>query len=168
MRGRGYAGTGFVVGQGLLMTNRHVAQIFCGGLGLRDLVFLPGREASVDFRREKGSTEANILAVHEVLMIHPYWDLALLRADGPGADHPPLSLALTQPEEIAQKQFPNLTEAQAFTRAFEDPRNAELARLVHQPPIPTTDYPEPVPLHRVEAQRELTGAAVSMSFATLH
>ena len=27
-----YGGTGFVVGDGLLMTNRHVAQLFSGGL----------------------------------------------------------------------------------------------------------------------------------------
>ena len=30
-----YAGTGFVVGNGLVATNRHVAQIFARGLGLR-------------------------------------------------------------------------------------------------------------------------------------
>lgn len=28
-----YAGTGFVVGEGLLMTNRHVAQLFSQGVG---------------------------------------------------------------------------------------------------------------------------------------
>jgi len=95
-----YGGTGFVVGEGLLMTNRHVAQIFSSGLGLRNLAFLPGREAGVDFKREKGRTESNILVVREVVMIHPYWDMALLRVDGIGPEHPPLSLTLTTPEEL--------------------------------------------------------------------
>lgn len=99
-----FGGTGFVVGDGLLMTNRHVAQIFCGGLGQRDLVFLPGREAGVDFLREKGNTDAQVLKIGEVLMIHPYWDMALLRVEGLGANHPSLSLALTQPDALMSQE----------------------------------------------------------------
>ena len=37
-----YGGTGFVVGLGLLMTNRHVAELFSSGLGRDRLVFRPG------------------------------------------------------------------------------------------------------------------------------
>jgi endonuclease G, mitochondrial len=48
-----YGGTGFVVGQGLLMTNRHVAEIFASGLGTRNLVFKPGLGAGIDFKRER-------------------------------------------------------------------------------------------------------------------
>ena len=51
-----YGGTGFVVGKDLLMTNRHVAEIFASGLGVRTLSFRPG-SAAVDFKREKGSPE---------------------------------------------------------------------------------------------------------------
>jgi DNA/RNA endonuclease G (NUC1) len=95
-----YGGTGFVVGQNLLMTNRHVAEIFCGGLGLRDLILLRGREAGVDFLQEKGTTTSTILSVREVVMIHPYWDMALLRVDGLGSDHSPLVLSLVHPEDM--------------------------------------------------------------------
>jgi hypothetical protein len=100
-----YGGTGFVVGQDLLMTNRHVAEIFCGGLGLRDLVFLRGREAGVDFLREKGTTTSTVLTVREVVMIHPYWDMALLRVDGLGSDHPSLTLSLAHPEDMLDQDI---------------------------------------------------------------
>ncbi|MCY1005784.1 hypothetical protein OV079_09445 [Nannocystis pusilla] len=40
-----YGGTGFVVGDGLVMTNRHVAQLFASGVGRRRLRFLPGQTA---------------------------------------------------------------------------------------------------------------------------
>jgi hypothetical protein len=69
-------------------------------VGLRNLVFLPGQGAGVDFKREKGSTEAYVIAVREVAMIHPYWDMALLRVEGLGTDHPPRALSLTQPEDL--------------------------------------------------------------------
>jgi hypothetical protein len=100
-----YAGTGFVVAGGLLMTNRHVAEIFSSGLGLRDLVFLSGREAGIDFLREKGSITSNVLTVRHVVMIHPYWDMALLRVDGLGPDRPPLRLSLTHPEDLVQQDI---------------------------------------------------------------
>jgi len=96
-----YGGTGFVVGVDLLMTNRHVAEIFCSGLGLRDLKFLPGREAGVDFLQEKGSITSRVLSVREILMIHPYWDMALLRVEGLTTEQTPLTLSLKHPEDLA-------------------------------------------------------------------
>ena len=47
-----YGGTGFVVGEGLVMTNRHVAGIFASGVGTRTLSFKPGHRAGIDFLRE--------------------------------------------------------------------------------------------------------------------
>jgi len=49
-----YAGTGFIVGEGLLMTNRHVAEIFTQGVGQRSLRFQTGQVAAIDFYRENG------------------------------------------------------------------------------------------------------------------
>jgi Trypsin-like peptidase domain len=95
-----YGGTGFVVGQDLLMTNRHVAGIFSAGLGLRGLNFLPGREAGIDFLQEKGVTTPHVLAVREVMMIHPYWDMALLRVEGLPSEHLPLALSLKHTEDL--------------------------------------------------------------------
>src|SRR5262249_29425188 len=48
-----YGGTGFVVGDGLLMTNRHVAELFALGLGREELTFRPGQTAAVDLLRER-------------------------------------------------------------------------------------------------------------------
>jgi endonuclease G len=87
-----YGGTGFVVGRNLLMTNRHIAELFASGLGTRNLAFLPDRRAGVDFeqRADGGSFP---LAVSRVAMIHPYWDMALLEVEGLPASIEPLRLA---------------------------------------------------------------------------
>lgn len=87
-----YGGTAFVVGNGLIMTNRHVAEIFAAGLGER-LAFRPGARAGIDFVRERGGRNGQVFTVRRLLMIHPYWDMALLAVDGIDArDALPLSL----------------------------------------------------------------------------
>ncbi|MET0251981.1 MAG: DNA/RNA non-specific endonuclease [Novosphingobium sp.] len=91
-----YGGTGFVVGKGLVMTNRHVAQIFAEGLGQRGLRFLPGLGAGIDFLRERGRNDSQPFAVAKVVMIHPFWDMALLKVDGLDG-HPPLTLSSIAP-----------------------------------------------------------------------
>jgi DNA/RNA endonuclease G (NUC1) len=95
-----YGGTGFVVGDGLLMTNRHVAEIFSTGLGIRNLVFRPGYGAGVDFLRERNSTASRLLGIRRVVMIHPFWDMALLHVDGLPPEQAPLRLSLHHPEEM--------------------------------------------------------------------
>ena len=110
-----YGGTGFVVGKDLLMTNRHVAEIFASGLGVRTLSFRRG-SAAVDFKREKGSSNSTPIAVRDVIMIHPYWDMALLRVDGLNG-HPPLVLSLVHPEDAVGREI-----AVVGYPAF-DPRN---------------------------------------------
>jgi len=77
-----YAGTGFVVGRGLIATNRHVAQIFSQGLGLT--IRYRAGDAAIDFKRQIDAPDddrAAYLSVRAVEMIHPYWDMALLRVD---------------------------------------------------------------------------------------
>lgn len=92
-----YGGTGFVVGDGLLMTNRHVAEIFCSGVGRRGLVFSPGHAAGVDFLQEAAGGSL-FLTVRGIVMIHPYWDMALLKVDGLPLEASPLRLSLREPE----------------------------------------------------------------------
>ncbi|WAS99280.1 endonuclease [Nannocystis punicea] len=78
-----YGGAGFVVGDGLVMTNRHVAQLFASGVGRNALRFLPGQTAAFDPRHERPDEPAGpIYALSRVVMIHPYWDMALLGVDG--------------------------------------------------------------------------------------
>ncbi|QDU75054.1 Lipase (class 3) [Bremerella volcania] len=96
-----YGGTGFVVGKDLIMTNRHVAEIFTMGLGVRNLKFKPHRSSAINFRKELFQEEdLPDLAVQEVVMIHPYWDMALLRVVGLQEHHAPLPLAVVSPEDI--------------------------------------------------------------------
>jgi DNA/RNA endonuclease G (NUC1)/V8-like Glu-specific endopeptidase len=97
-----FGGTAFVVGPGLLMTNRHVAELFAQGLGRRELVFKSGQTAAWDFRRERNSpaNDATTLKVDGVAMIHPYWDMALLRVSGLRPHQTPLRLSRVPPEEL--------------------------------------------------------------------
>ena len=78
-----YGGTGFLVGPDLVMTNRHVAQLFAAGLGTRDLRFLDRMGAGIDFTREHGGAATGTpFAIRRIRMVHPYWDLALLETEG--------------------------------------------------------------------------------------
>ncbi|MDO9021354.1 MAG: DNA/RNA non-specific endonuclease [Deltaproteobacteria bacterium] len=98
-----YGGTGFVVGPDLMMTNRHVARIFAQGVGDRRIAFRAG-EAAVDFKREVDTADddrGGLMSVRDVVMIHPYWDMALLRVDGLSPAHPPLTLGVDDPDALA-------------------------------------------------------------------
>jgi phospholipase C len=94
-----YAGTAFIVGNGRLMTNRHVAQLFAQGLGTK-ISYRSGGSA-IDFKRQKDTpdSDSHPLVVKNVEMIHPYWDMAILNVDGlpPGQM---LSLSVKTPEEL--------------------------------------------------------------------
>jgi endonuclease G len=95
-----YAGTGFVVGQGLIATNRHVAQLFSQGLGLA--IRYRAGDAAIDFKRQVDAPDddrAAYLSVRAVEMIHPYWDMALLRVDDLPTDRM-LRLSVKSPEEL--------------------------------------------------------------------
>lgn len=77
-----YGGTGFIVGPGLLMTNRHVAQLFASGLGSRNLRIVDGIDPGIDFLQERDSPPGRVLTFRNVRIIHPYWDLALIEVEG--------------------------------------------------------------------------------------
>ena len=98
-----YAGTGFVVGQGLIATNRHVAQLFSQGLGLT--IRYRAGDAAIDFKRQIDAPDdesAAYLSVRAVEMIHPYWDMALLRVDDLPTDRM-LRLSVKSPEELVDR-----------------------------------------------------------------
>ncbi|MGA9817897.1 MAG: DNA/RNA non-specific endonuclease [Pseudolabrys sp.] len=95
-----YAGTGFVVGQGLIATNRHVAQLFSQGRGLT--IRYRAGDAAIDFKRQIDAPDDDrtaYLSVRAVDMIHPYWDMALLRVDDLPTDRM-LRLSVKSPEEL--------------------------------------------------------------------
>lgn len=97
-----YGGTGFVVGDGILMTNRHVAELFVSGVGTRRISFQQDFKVGVDFRRERDRPQSEFFDIRNVLMIHPYWDMALLSVDGlDRAFRRPLRLTMTQSEDLS-------------------------------------------------------------------
>lgn len=96
-----YGGTGFVVGKGLLMTNRHVAALFSRGLGLT--IRYTAGDAAVDFKRQVDSRDGDTsayLVVRGVEMVHPFWDMALLAVDGLPEGRV-LSLSTRSPDDLA-------------------------------------------------------------------
>lgn len=77
-----YGGTGFVVGKNLVITNRHVADIFTTSVGRDGLTIKPWQPGEVDFKKEFG-TDSTGFPLIQCMMVHPYWDMALFRADLP-------------------------------------------------------------------------------------
>lgn len=100
-----YGGTGFVVGDNLIMTNRHVAAIFASGLGDRRLDFLPDARAGIDFKRELDRPTGPTLMVDKIVLIHPFWDMAILRVDRLPASARPLKLSLQDARDLAKREI---------------------------------------------------------------
>lgn len=97
-------GTGFVVGPDLILTNRHVAEAFASGLGRQvRLNYGPGVRAN--FRGEFQNPQSDNVAIDRVLMIHPHWDMALLRAPGVGRTHQPLRLSTEHPDQLGEREI---------------------------------------------------------------
>ena len=105
-----YGGTGFIVGDRLVMTNRHVAGIFTSGVGMGARI-RPGFRAGLDLRREFDRPTGPTLPVRGVVMVHPYWDMAILELEELPDDVKPLKLAQLDPSadnmiEVAAIGYP--------------------------------------------------------------
>ncbi|MES2044608.1 MAG: DNA/RNA non-specific endonuclease [Pseudomonadota bacterium] len=100
-----FGGTGFLIGPGLLMTNRHVAEIFARGLGARSLTFQTGWQAAIDFRHERNRSATDVLTVRGIKMIHPYWDMALLSVEGAAAERTPLKLSTADIDDLDGREI---------------------------------------------------------------
>ena len=106
-----------MVADNIVMTNRHVAQFFSTGLGRRHLYLHDEAPTKVDFRRERDRTASEPAEVRRVLMVHPYWDMALLELDR--TDRPALPLNAADPRELAHDElvvvgFPGFDRTQPF------------------------------------------------------
>jgi endonuclease I/V8-like Glu-specific endopeptidase len=112
-----YAGTGFLVGDDLIMTNRHVAELFAEGLGEQDLSFRSGLDVvEIDFKREINFTAPQPFRIQEVVMVHPYWDMALLRVQGLEG-RTALTLGALSPEDLKDR------DVVVIGYPAQDPRN---------------------------------------------
>jgi len=103
-----WVGTGWMVAQDILITNRHVAREFAterdGGFALRQNFGRPAVRASVDWRHEYGQPEESRFRIEEVLWIEPddSVDVAFLRIGALGEDGEarPTKIELMTREEL--------------------------------------------------------------------
>lgn len=94
--GRPYGvGTGFLAGPGVLMTNRHVAELFCEADGDAVWRMRPEARGHVDFLEEHRGVRAHEFALTDVVGVHPRHDLALLRVAPASREGRPLPAHLT-------------------------------------------------------------------------
>lgn len=104
-----HVGTGFVVGTGLVATNRHVLAVLSSGSD----VIAPGAGRIV-FKQEfpEANSAADVAALVEVAAIHPTKDIVVLRADTAGRT--PVSFSDDVPpagDNIVTIGFPGKDEA---------------------------------------------------------
>jgi len=100
-------GTGFVVGEQLVMTNRHVAIEFAHGRGTRNLMFARSTTGEMDFRRERDfdlSDQSFHAQFSEVVMIHPVWDMALLKVRDLPSSARPVPLSVVPPADLVDRE----------------------------------------------------------------
>ena len=95
-----WCGSAFMVGDGILMTNRHVAEIFSVAKG-KEYKFTPGVKARIDYKEEYQRDVSSEFKIEKVLGIHPSYDLALLQVakkSGKKAGPKTLTVASKQPK----------------------------------------------------------------------
>jgi V8-like Glu-specific endopeptidase len=117
-----WVGTGFLVASDVIMTNRHVAEVFAKKKGSK-WVFTPPVKGKIDYREEYQRDKAREFRLTEILHIDGAYDLALLRVSKKGLKSEkspvPLTVASSAPKAIKNRQV-----AVIGYPAF-DSRNAE-------------------------------------------
>ncbi len=97
-----WAGTGFLVAEDVVMTNRHVAQEFCRLGPDNGWAFAPGMASNIDYIAEVGATAQSEFVLESVIGVHDTFDLALFRVSREsteGSTPPePLTLAADLPD----------------------------------------------------------------------
>lgn len=103
-----WLGTGFLVANDVIMTNRHVAQEFCRQGSTSKWKFASGMKPRIDYVEELGATNSAEFAIKSVIGIHERYDLALLRVSrksSSGNKAPqPLSIRSTPPKTLKKRQ----------------------------------------------------------------
>lgn len=102
--GISYAGTAFVCGPNILLTNRHVVEEFMkAGSSETTLEFKPGMTSTVDLKQEVGSSESTILEPIGEAIISTEWDAAVLRVSALPPDVTPVPMSGTKPVELRDR-----------------------------------------------------------------
>lgn len=113
-----FAGTAFVCGPDLLLTNRHVAEEFMSdATGSSYLRFKPGMSANVDTKEEVGSADTRLLNCTGEGAVSAEWDVALLRVEGLPTGIEPVPLSSTAPNSFSDRTaatvgYPGFDEAE--------------------------------------------------------
>jgi trypsin-like peptidase len=97
-----YAGTGFLVGEDVVMTNCHVARVFSAWGSDGDWSFQPGLQVDLDFLEDPDAQPPDAgsptrIRIDGVIGIHPALDLALLRVTPADATAEPLTVMAHDP-----------------------------------------------------------------------
>ncbi len=104
-----WIGTGFLVAEDVVMTNRHVAKEFCRQGQTGGWAFDPGISARIDYVEELGAPVPAEFALEDVIGVHDQFDLALFRVARTGAPgrQPPtaLDIAAAAPDQLASRQL---------------------------------------------------------------
>lgn len=104
-----YHGTGFLVGERLLLTNRHVASAFIAERGMAAVRFETLYKTWAAPRRERDPAESPSaeLLVRGALWVHPYWDAALLEIEPSDVlkDIEPLELVAEEPKSLQGRKI---------------------------------------------------------------
>jgi V8-like Glu-specific endopeptidase len=123
--GMPYAGTGFVVADGVVMTNRHVARLFSQQSGRGAWTFREGLTAGIDYTDAPEDGKPAAFAVERVLGVHNKYDLALLKLGKGAAKKGKAPTALP----VAAKAPAAIKGRQVYVLGYpaRDPRNGEAA-----------------------------------------
>jgi hypothetical protein len=98
-----WVGTGFLAGEDVVITNRHVAEVFSVVDPSERWTFRPGMTANINYFEDPDAGEYPEFALTEIIGVHERFDLALFRAavDTGGSGAPkPLTLASEPPEPL--------------------------------------------------------------------
>ncbi|MGZ0710065.1 DNA/RNA non-specific endonuclease [Coraliomargarita sp. W4R53] len=135
-----YLGTGWMLDEGIMITNRHVAEVFAarigGSFGFKSDNSGNRYQARVNFRREHERTAEHIAKISEIVFLEEPGqfrpDMALVRLDTSGGSLPtPIELDDTNPEfetDIAVIGYPaedSRNDAFAMKRIFKGDYNVK-------------------------------------------
>jgi hypothetical protein len=100
-----WVGTGFLVADDVVMTNRHVAEAFCHRPPRkRTWRFKPGMSGQIDYMEEWGNLDKAEFEFRSVIGVHDVYDMALFRVrriSPSGVEPPqPLTIASESPEDL--------------------------------------------------------------------
>jgi glutamyl endopeptidase len=112
---RGMVGTGFLVAPGVIMTNRHVAEVFALPVDAGGWTFKVGRTPVIDYLDERGAASSATFRILGVIGIHSdvRIDLALLRVDPDALEAAPADWIAPGPLPLSQSE-PLVRDAERF------------------------------------------------------